>query len=89
MRREGLPLDTRVVEVDEVEDVADRGVVDSDVVVEAGVRVSSELGAASAPVVAAGRVVGVVPRAGRRDFLANSGISVGAAKKAESDVSVS
>ena len=82
-RREGLPVKERVVEVeelvvevDELVEVVDGSVVESDAVM----GVARELGAASAPVRAAGRVVEVVPRAGRRDFLANSGISVGVAE---------
>jgi hypothetical protein len=67
--REGLPVDTRVVEAGEVV-----GVVGAEAEVEMGVGVASELASASpvigVPVVAGGRVVELVPRAGRRDFLA-------------------
>ena len=85
-RREGLPVAERVVEVEErvvevdelveVVDEADSSGAEGDAVI----GVTCEVSAASAPVVAAGRVVEVVPRAGRRDFLANSGISVGVAE---------
>jgi hypothetical protein len=67
--REGLPVETRVVEAGGVGEV-----VGAEAEVEMGVGVASELASASpvigVPVVAAGRVVGLTPRAGRRDFLA-------------------
>ena len=75
-RRDGLPDDTRLADV--VVEVVEAGLVVPAVCSETGVVV--ELSAAPSFVVAAGRVVGVVPRAVRRDFLANSGISVGCAE---------
>jgi hypothetical protein len=70
--RDGLPLETRAL--DEPEGVA----VDLGVSVGwSAAEVEAELAAAPSLVEASGRVVEVVPRAGRRDFLANSGISVG------------
>jgi hypothetical protein len=74
--RDGLPLETRLVEVLDVVEVVDAFV---SPVASAATDVGVVLAAAPSFVEAAGRAVGVVPRAGRRDFLANSGISVGCA----------
>jgi hypothetical protein len=67
--RDGLPVDVRVVEAEDV-----GGVVGAEADAEMGVGVASELVSASpvigVPVVAGGRVVELTPRAGRRDFLA-------------------
>jgi hypothetical protein len=80
-RRDGLPLETLLVEVLDVVDVDFAEVDDAFVapVVSAAGGVGVVLASAASSVEAAGRVVGLVPRAGRRDFLANSGISVGCA----------
>lgn len=67
--RDGLPVDPRVVEAGDA-----GGVAGAATEVETSVGVASELASASpvigVPVVAGGRVVELVPRAGRRDFLA-------------------